>query len=47
MGGIYLQALFTGTVKSKRHPGPAESDPYVPKGKGESQEHEMETTSQK
>lgn len=43
--GIYLQALFTGTVRSKRHPGPAELDPFVPKGARRG--YEMRTTERK
>lgn len=47
LSGVYLQALFTGTVKSKKHAGPAESDPYAPKGRDEDQDHEMKPSPQK
>lgn len=47
MGGFYLLALFTSTVKAKKHLGPAESDPFVKRGERQVHGYEMETASQK
>jgi hypothetical protein len=38
--GVYLKALFTGTVKSWKHPGPSESSRYTNE-KSRAEEYEM------
>ncbi|ETN38365.1 uncharacterized protein HMPREF1541_06400 [Cyphellophora europaea CBS 101466] len=45
LSGVYLRALFTGTVKSKMHSGPSEIDLYV--NEREQSDHKMEAIQRK
>jgi hypothetical protein len=42
--GVYLTALFTSTVRSRRHAGPTETNSSLPDRRRRGQDHEMKTT---